>query len=219
MISADMGASAGKRRVSRSAGPKGAQESRKAAAPTAPPDNGTDSAPQPLQIKKYANRRFYDATRSRHITLADMHRLIVEGAELRVMDASTGEDITNAILTQIILEQDPPKLEFFPAAVLHQVIRTQRQLLGGVMEQFFNQWLATQRASQERWINLLRGVFGSASPPLNPLAWTEQMLRTLTPGGLQDPTGASDSSELERLRAQVAALAQRMGDSQASQGR
>jgi polyhydroxyalkanoate synthesis repressor PhaR len=37
-------------------------------------------------IKKYANRRLYDAAASRHVTLEDLRKLIVQGENLKVVD-------------------------------------------------------------------------------------------------------------------------------------
>ena len=69
-----------------------------------------------FEIKKYPNRRFYDVTRSRHVTLNDLYELVQVGERILVTDSKTGADITNIVLTQIILEHDPPKLDLFPAA-------------------------------------------------------------------------------------------------------
>ena len=33
-------------------------------------------------IKKYANRRLYDSTESRHVTLEDIRKMIVSGAKV-----------------------------------------------------------------------------------------------------------------------------------------
>src|SRR5206468_2997082 len=75
---------------------------------------------QVFEIKKYPNRRFYNVSRSRHETLNDLHELVQAGHQIHVIDSKTGHDITNVVLTQIILEHDPPKLDLFPAALLHQ---------------------------------------------------------------------------------------------------
>ena len=57
-------------------------------------------------IKKYANRRLYDASQSRHITLDDIRALIVKGEKIKVVEDKTGEDITRLILLQVIAEQE-----------------------------------------------------------------------------------------------------------------
>jgi len=57
-----------------------------------------------IVIKKYENRRVYDTSKSRYVNLEDLAELIREGADVQVVDAKTGEDLTRVTLTQIILE-------------------------------------------------------------------------------------------------------------------
>ncbi len=57
-------------------------------------------------IKKYANRRLYDASQSRHVTLEDIREFIVQGDKLTVVDDKSGEDITRLILLQVLSEQE-----------------------------------------------------------------------------------------------------------------
>ncbi len=149
----------------------------------------TEPSDNRLKIKKYANRRFYDASRSTHVTLSEMRDLICEGFDLQIIDSKTDEDITNIVLTQIILEHDPPKLDLFPSAILHQVIRTQQQFLGSVMEDFFRQWLDTQRASQQRWMNLMGSLFraptpGAGHPSVPPTSAPEGATSVFDPWGV-----------------------------------
>lgn len=171
----------------------------------------------PLIIKKYANRRFYNAADSRHVTLSEMHDLICAGHELTITDCKTGDDITNVVLTQIILEKDPPKLEIFPATVLHQVIRTQQELLGTVVEQFFAKVLEAHRTSQEQWSRFLRNTLGmGATIPPNPTDWTRSMMEAFVPPthrpSKPEPTPqvARHGNEMDVLRRQVAELSSRV---------
>ena len=73
-----------------------------------------DAAAGRLEIKKYPNRRYYDATHSRHLTLDEIRTLVQQGYDLRVVDARTSADITAQVLTQIILELDTPKVDSLP---------------------------------------------------------------------------------------------------------
>lgn len=169
---------------------------------------GNPSEPrEPLKIKKYPNRRFYDATRSCNVTLADLHDLICQGHEVAVTDSATGQDITNLILTQIIMEHDPPKLDFFPSNILHQVIRTQQKMLGNVAAQFFRQMVETQKASQEQWARFVQTTFGGM-PWMNPAPpdWTQAMMSAFMPAAQSPPPDA----ELNDLREQLSALTKKV---------
>ena len=72
-------------------------------------------------VKKYSNRRLYDTDESRYITLEELTEKIRAGADVRVVDAKTNEDLTQATLTQIILEG--PAARLLPIPLLSQLIR------------------------------------------------------------------------------------------------
>lgn len=77
-----------------------------------------------LQIRKYPNRRYYDATRSRHVKLLDIRKAVQAGCFVCVRDSRTDEDITNQVLGQIILNDDGAKLSVVPPEALHHLIRS-----------------------------------------------------------------------------------------------
>jgi polyhydroxyalkanoate synthesis repressor PhaR len=74
-------------------------------------------------IKKYANRRLYDPTLSRHVTLEDIRGLIVQGEKIRVVEDKTGEDITRLILLHVIAEQEQFGQPMLSTALLESIIR------------------------------------------------------------------------------------------------
>ncbi len=94
-----------------------------------------DATPKRLQIKKYPNRRYYDATHSRHLTLGEIRALIQQGYDITVTDGKTGADITAQVLAQIILEMETAKLDSFPVPLLARVIRLNDQLVKDFIEE------------------------------------------------------------------------------------
>lgn len=84
-------------------------------------------------IKKYPNRRLYDTKTSVYITLVDVKKLVVEGAEFQVLDAKTGEDLTRSILLQIILEEEAAGAPMFSSDVLSQFIRSYGNAMQGML--------------------------------------------------------------------------------------
>lgn len=139
-----------------------------------PEDN---SPPQKtLEIKKYPNRRYYDATQSRHLTLEEIRSLIQQGHDIRVTDARTSSDITAQILTQIILEFDTPKLDSLPVPLLARLIRMNDQLVKDFIEKYFNQALKSFLDYQKQIEEQIRRTHGL--PPVFPSvsAWTKAML-------------------------------------------
>jgi polyhydroxyalkanoate synthesis repressor PhaR len=74
-------------------------------------------------IKKYPNRRLYDTEESRYITLAEVKDLVMRAVPFKVLDSQTEEDITRAILLQIILDQEAGGQPLFTADMLAHFIR------------------------------------------------------------------------------------------------
>ncbi len=67
-----------------------------------------DAAPErePKVIKRYTNRKLYDTVESRYVTLDEIAAMIRAGAEVKVIDNRTREDLTSITLAQIIFEQE-----------------------------------------------------------------------------------------------------------------
>src|SRR5215475_11514076 len=129
-----------------------------------------------LEIKKYPNRRYYDATHSRHLTLEEIRSMIQQGYDIRVIDAKTSADITAQVLTQIILELDTPKLDSLPVPLLVRLIRMNDQLVKDFIEKYFNQALKSFFDYQQQLEEQIRQTHGL--PPVFPSvsAWTKAML-------------------------------------------
>jgi len=75
-----------------------------------------------MLVKKYTNRRLYDTEDSRYITLEELAEKIRAGHDAEVIDAKTGEDLTQATLTQIIMESRGAG-RILPVPLLLQLIR------------------------------------------------------------------------------------------------
>src|SRR6266498_3676457 len=129
-----------------------------------------------LEIKKYSNRRYYDATHSRHLTLEEIRSLIQQDYDIHVIDAKTSSDITAQVLTQIILEFDTPKLDSLPVPLLIRIIRMNDQLVKDFIEKYFNQALKSFFDYQKQVEEQIRQTHGL--PPVFPSvsAWTKAML-------------------------------------------
>jgi len=129
-----------------------------------------------LDIRKYPNRRYYDTTRSRHLTLDEIRSLIREGYDLRVTDSKAGVDITAQVLTQIILELETQKLDSFPVPLLTRLIRVNDQLVKDFIEKYFNQALKSFLDYQQQVEEQIRRTHGLPSVFPSVSAWTKAML-------------------------------------------
>ncbi len=64
------------------------------------------SGREPKVIKRYTNRKLYDTVESRYVTLDEIAAMIKGGAEVRIIDNRTKEDLTSVTLAQIIFEEE-----------------------------------------------------------------------------------------------------------------
>ena len=176
-----------------------------------------------LELKKYPNRRYYDATHSRHLTLDEIQSLIQQGYDIQVTDAKSGADITAQVLTQIILELDTTKLNSFPVPLLVRVIRMNDQLVKDFIDKYFNQALKSFLDYQQQVEEQIRRAHGLPTVFPSVSAWTKAVLQpfasafSASPGesttAASPPPTQPDSEELRQLvrdlQAQVAGLKRR----------
>jgi polyhydroxyalkanoate synthesis repressor PhaR len=178
--------------------------------------------PKRLEIKKYPNRRYYDATHSRHLTLDEIRALIQQGYDLTVVDARTSTDITAQVLTQIILELDTSKIDSLPVPLLLRIIRMNDQLVKDFIEKYFNQALQSFLEYQRRVEEQIRRTHGlpSALPLVS--AWTKAVLEPFSSalGGRSSESAAAAQTNsgqgveqlqqtVRDLQAQVAQLSRK----------
>ena len=88
-------------------------------------------------IRKYANRRLYDTSLSRYVTIDDVSMMVKDNIDFRVVDATNGQDITRVTLVQIILESESEGHGLLPISVLRQLI----QVYGDRMEPILSRYL------------------------------------------------------------------------------
>jgi polyhydroxyalkanoate synthesis repressor PhaR len=173
-----------------------------------------------LDIRKYPNRRYYDATHSKHLTLEEIRALISDGYDIKVTDSKTGADITAQVLTQIILELDTPKIDSFPVPLLVRMIRSNDLAVRDFVENYFNQAFKafsdyqTQMEERMRQMQQATGVF---PPSLE--AWTQAAMAPFgVPFGMKPPAPqapTAPAAEPEDLRRSVAELQKQLAAMQA----
>jgi polyhydroxyalkanoate synthesis repressor PhaR len=80
------------------------------------------TAPGKHLIKKYANRKLYDTQTSHYITLEGIADLVRDGHSIQVVDRDTGQDLTQVVLSQIVLSEEkrgPSRLMDAGADAIH----------------------------------------------------------------------------------------------------
>lgn len=185
----------------------------------------TDPAVKKLDIKKYPNRRYYDATHSQHLTLDEIRNLIQKGYDLKVTDAKSGKDITAQVLTQIILELDTPKLDSLPVPLLVRLIRVNDELVKDFIDKYFNQALSSFMDYQRQLEEQIRRTHGLPSTFPSVSAWTKAMFQPFTSAlgttgapAAATPGGPAVSSSEEELQQRVRDLEQQLARAASTKG-
>lgn len=118
-------------------------------------------------IKKYANRRLYDSTGSRHVTLDDIRKMIVSGEKVKVVDDKSGDDLTRAVLLQVISEQEQFGTPVLSTELLESIIRFYgnpvQEMLTRYMEQSIGSFARQQQTMRAEMAKVLEG-------PMAPMA-------------------------------------------------
>ena len=118
---------------------------------------------EPITIKKYANRRLYNTGTSTYVTLEDLATMVKDGDDFVVFDAKTGEDITRAVLAQIIFEQENKEggQNLLPINFLRQLIRFYGDSMQMLVPRYLEVSLESLTREQEKFRNQMAQAFGA----------------------------------------------------------
>ncbi|HEX8200376.1 MAG TPA: polyhydroxyalkanoate synthesis regulator DNA-binding domain-containing protein [Isosphaeraceae bacterium] len=124
---------------------------------------------EPISIRRYPNRRFYDRSRRRYVTLQDIEDLVLDGRTIEVRDSRTGEDLTRQILAQLLLERHPEKMAMFPVAMLHSILQANdlaTDFWRGYLRQSLTMLDGLRKATPLAWMSSLApGILPQSTPP------------------------------------------------------
>jgi polyhydroxyalkanoate synthesis repressor PhaR len=187
-----------------------------------------------VELRRYPSRKLYNKNASSYVRLPEVAEMVRKGANIRVEDTETGEDVTRQVLLQIIMEQEGQAAgAVLSADLMMDMIRMHQSKTSEMMTGLFEQSVAFIRAQQEQLASQMTGAMSGAMPQWNvfdPAAmqamqgefqkrlagfWTGAM-----PGmpGMASPapkkadaSAASDADELKALRARLEELEKRAG--------
>ncbi|MEQ1753917.1 MAG: polyhydroxyalkanoate synthesis repressor PhaR [Micropepsaceae bacterium] len=121
----------------------------------------TTPTDEPITIKKYANRRLYNTATSSYVTLDHLADMVKRGQEFNVHDAKSGDDITRAVLTQIIFEEEGKGgQQLLPIQFLRQLIRFYGDSMQALVPGYLNLSMESFSKNHERVRDQLSTAFG-----------------------------------------------------------
>jgi polyhydroxyalkanoate synthesis repressor PhaR len=158
------------------------------------PSDADQQFPGARVIKRYGNRRLYDAKLSRCVTMDEIADFVRKGEDVRVLDGDSGEDLTKRVLTQIILEtQNARQLELLPVELLRKIISARSDATARWMEQYLGAMAQFLERSKESIDSLF--------------PWMKQ-----SPWPAQEPPPPPPAAKDESLRDEMAELERRLAD-------
>ena len=158
-------------------------------------------------IKKYANRRLYDTESSSYITLDRLAEMVRQKREFKVVDAKSGDDITHAVLTQIIMDEEARGTTMLPVNFLRQLIGMYGDQMQSMVPQYLEASLEAFQRNQSQFRDALAGAFTGG--PFAEIARRNMELFQSAAGAKPQGTGGQNGdrdAEIQRLKAELAAL-------------
>ena len=86
-------------------------------------------------IKRYSNRKLYDTEDKRYVTLEEVSSLVRGGADVKVLDNETEEDLTTITLSQILLDKERKHKNPLPKSFFTNVLQSGTKIKEAIVEQ------------------------------------------------------------------------------------
>lgn len=134
--------------------------------------NAAEPHSDPVIIKKYANRRLYNTDTSSYVTLDDLAEMVRAERDFTVHDARTGEDLTHAVLTQIIVDEESKGQNLLPINFLRQLIRLYGDSIEQIVPSYLEFSLDSLTREQDRFAKQIEDAMGA-----QPLDAVQQQVR------------------------------------------
>ncbi len=149
------------------------------------------SSDDPVLVKRYPNRRYYASNTSKYVSLREIEEIVQAGHDVEIRDSQTGDDLTRAVLTQIIMDRHPEKMSVFPTDLLHFVLRS-NDVMSQLLRDYFRQ--------SSTYLDYLQRRGAATTDFLNPMQWVKTWLDGRSP--LQtdgaEPVQTEDPAALSR---------------------
>jgi len=110
-------------------------------------------------IKRHGNRRLYNTETKKYVNYEDSAKLVRDGNDIKVIDSTTKEDVTQAVLIQVILDEEKNNQTVLPVEFLFQILRTREESVQDFFKNHlaasFNAYLKTKEEFDNRFRTML----------------------------------------------------------------
>ena len=180
-----------------------------------------------VTIKKYANRRLYDTSASRYVTLDHLRELVREGRDFKVIDAKSGDDLTRGVLAQIIFEEESKGETLLPVEFLRQLISFYGDSMQSMVPSYLQMSMDTLSRQHQAMRDKMTGAMGDAmggnsmamleEQTKRNMAMFQQAMSMFTPfstgaamGDAPPASGTPRSDDVQSLRDELEAMRQKL---------
>lgn len=184
-------------------------------------------------IKKYANRRLYDTSASRYVTLDHLRELVRDGRDFKVIDAKSGDDLTRGVLAQIIFEEESKGETLLPVDFLRQLISFYGDSMQSMVPSYLQMSMETFARQHQAMRDKMAGAMGEAMGGNSVAMLEEQTKRNMAmfqqamsmftpfstgatmgdmPGAPPAQEPAAKSDDVRALRAELDAMRQKLDE-------
>lgn len=112
-----------------------------------------------IVIKRHGNRRLYNTETKSYVTYEDLAKLVRDGNDIKVIDSTSKEDVTKAVLIQVILEEEKNNQSVLPTEFLFQILRSREESVQDFFKNHlaasFNAYLKTKEEFDNRFRSML----------------------------------------------------------------
>ena len=110
-------------------------------------------------IKRHGNRRLYNTETKTYVNYEDLAKLVRDGSDIKVVDSTSKEDVTRAVLIQVILDEEKNNQTVLPTEFLFQILRTREDSVQDFFKNHlaasFNAYLKTKEEFDNRFRSML----------------------------------------------------------------
>ncbi|MBW2370625.1 MAG: hypothetical protein JRH15_22360 [Deltaproteobacteria bacterium] len=111
------------------------------------------------KIKKYANRKMYDTVEKQYISLDQLAELIKAGEEVVIMDNQTGQDITVAVLSQLLAREQKGDASEEMTDILSNMLRKGSTTVLDYAKRYSTRWQSAMSKAEDEIDKMTRLLF------------------------------------------------------------
>jgi len=115
-----------------------------------------------LIIKRYTNRRLYNTETKGYVSYEELAKIVRDGVDVKVIDSKSKEDVTKAVLIQVILEEEKNDRTVLPTDFLFQVLRSRDDSLQDFFKNHLSASFTAYLKTKEEFDNRFRSVLEMA---------------------------------------------------------